>query len=69
MRHFFQPNIASRGRLMRGGMAVLLFIAGGVIACDVFWLGLLVIGIGVFTLFEAVRGWCVARACGIKTKI
>ena len=54
---------------MRGGMAVLLFIAGGVIACDVFWLGLLVIGIGVFTLFEAVRGWCVARVCGIKTKI
>ena len=53
---------------MRGGLAALLLIAGGVIACDVLWLGLMFVGIGVFTLFEAVRGWCVARACGVKTK-
>jgi hypothetical protein len=25
-------------------------------------------GIGIFVLFEAVRGWCLARACGVKTK-
>jgi len=24
---------------------------------------------GVFSLYEAVRGWCIMRACGIKTKI
>jgi len=66
---FFQPNIGSRGRRVRGGIAVLLFIVGGVIACDVLWLGLVFVGIGVFTLFEAVRGWCFARACGIKTKV
>jgi len=65
---FFQPNIDTRGRLVRGGLAALLLIAGGVIACDVLWLGLMFVGIGVFTLFEAVRGWCVARACGVKTK-
>ena len=69
VRRFFQPNINSRGRLVRGGMAALLFIAGGVIAWFVLWLGLVFIGIGSFTLFEAVRGWCVARACGIKTKL
>jgi hypothetical protein len=23
---------------------------------------------GVFCLFEALRGWCVARACGLKTR-
>ena len=69
MRHFFRPNIDSRGRLVRGGIAALLFIAGGVIAWFVLWLGLVFIGIGIFTLFEAVRGWCVARACGIKTKV
>jgi len=65
---FFQPNIDTRGRLVRGGMAMLLFIVGGLIAYDILWLGLVFVGIGVFTLFEAVRGWCVARACGVKTK-
>ena len=69
MSRFFQPNIDSRGRLVRGGIAVLLFIAGGVIAFDVLWLELVFAAIGIFTLFEAVRGWCVARACGIKTKV
>jgi hypothetical protein len=66
---FFQPNIDTRGRLVRGGIAALLFITGGVVVCDVLWLGLVFIGIGVFTLFEALRGWCIARACGIKTKV
>ena len=69
MSRFFQPNIDSRGRLVRGGIAALLFIAGGVIAGFVLWLGLVFIGIGIFTLFEAVRGWCLARACGVKTKL
>ena len=26
------------------------------------------IGGGVFCLLEALRGWCVARACGVKTR-
>lgn len=69
MSQFFKPNIDARGRLVRGGIAVLLFIAGGVLACYLWWLGLIFIGIGIFTLFEAGRGWCLARACGIKTKI
>ncbi len=54
---------------MRGGIAALLLIAGGLTACFVIWLGLVFVGIGIFTLFEAVRGWCIARACGIKTKV
>jgi hypothetical protein len=69
MSRFFKPNIGSRGRLVRGGIAALLFIAGGVLACFVLWLGLVFVGIGIFALFEAVRGWCLARACGVKTKI
>jgi hypothetical protein len=67
--NFFKPNIDSRGRLFRGGIAVLLFSAGGVLAFYIWWLGLIFIGIGIFTLIEAMRGWCLARACGIKTKI
>jgi len=66
---FFKPNIDSRGRLVRGGLAMLLFIAGGVTVFYLWWLGLIIIGIGIFVSFEAVRGWCFARACGIKTKL
>jgi hypothetical protein len=69
VRRFFQPNIDSRGRLVRGGIAALLFVAGGVLTFYLWWLGLIFIGIGVFTLFEALRGWCLARACGVKTRL
>ncbi|MEJ0089483.1 MAG: YgaP-like transmembrane domain [Limisphaerales bacterium] len=69
MSRFFQPNIDSHGRLVRGGIAAALLIAGGLTACFILWLGLAFVGIGIFTLFEAVRGWCIARACGIKTKV
>jgi hypothetical protein len=32
------------------------------------WACLALVVVGVFGLFEAARGWCVARACGIKTR-
>lgn len=54
---------------MRGGIAVLLFVAGGMTFFYIWWLGLMFAGIGIFTLFEALRGWCLARACGVKTKL
>jgi hypothetical protein len=68
MKKFFAPNIDRKGRLIRGAMA-LCFFAG---ACFEFfvsiWLGILLGVAGIFTAIEALRGWCVARACGIKTK-
>ena len=67
--NFFKPNIGSRGRLVRGGIAILFFIAGGMMVFYLWWLGLIFIGIGIFVLFEALRGWCLARACGVKMKI
>ena len=33
------------------------------------WLGAVLAVSGVFVLFEAVRGWCVLRACGLKTRL
>jgi hypothetical protein len=33
------------------------------------WAFALLAAAGVFSLFEAFRGWCVMRACGIKTKL
>ena len=68
MKQFFSPNIDKPGRLLRGITALLLLVGAGFGFRLSIWLGL---GLGVsggFVLFEALRGWCVLRACGIKTK-
>ena len=69
MKPLFSPNIGNKGRLVRGLGAVGLFI-GAWVAFDVAtWLGVLLIACGGFVLFEALRGWCALRACGIKTRL
>ena len=69
MKSFFSPNIDNKGRLVRGLGAVGLFVGAwfgfGVSA----WLGLALAASGGFVLFEALRGWCALRACGIRTKL
>jgi hypothetical protein len=65
----FSRNIDSKGRLVRGIRALLL-AAGAVFGFKVSpWLGGVLLAAAVFTAFEALRGWCVLRACGIKTKL
>jgi hypothetical protein len=67
---FFRPNIKRQGRIARGAIGTLCLIAGIVIAGDYnLWFGLIFVVAGLFAIFEALRGWCLARACGIKTKI
>jgi hypothetical protein len=69
MRSFFSPNLERNGRLVRGIGGVLLLL-GGIIALK--WsvvAAVILFGSAAFTLFEAFRGWCVMRACGIKTKL
>jgi hypothetical protein len=46
-----------------------MFIGAGFAFRDSFWLGLVLAACGGFMLFEAWRGWCGVRACGIKTKL
>ena len=68
MSRFFAKNLQTSGRIIRGISGLLLLI-GGVVACAyVLWLGILIILSAGFVLFEAVRGWCIMRACGIKTR-
>lgn len=69
MRGFFSRNLSFRGRLVRGVAGTLTLIAGIIMADFELWICLLLVGLGLFTLFEAVRGWCIMRACGIKTKV
>ena len=69
MRRFFQPNLESRGRLARG-LTALACLIGGVIGWRFSaWLGLGLLVTALFVAFEALRGWCVLRACGIKTRL
>lgn len=62
-----KPNIETKGRLMRGGSALLMAVAGVWM-----WPHSRIASIGfamaaVFLAFEAARGWCAFRACGVKT--
>jgi hypothetical protein len=69
MKRLFSPNIGKPGRLMRGGIALLLFLSAGLAFTVSFWMGLALVASGGFVLFEALRGWCALRACGIKTRL
>lgn len=53
---------------MRGATALVLFAACAVAARYSVVLTVILGVSGLFTAFEALRGWCVLRACGIKTK-
>jgi hypothetical protein len=66
---FFQPNIKRQGRIARGVIGTLGLIAGIILVDFVLWLGLIFVVAGLFAIYEALSGWCLARACGIKTKI
>jgi hypothetical protein len=64
----FAANIESKGRLLRGAGAGLLGIAALAL-----WRRFPAAAVGLavaagFLGFEAARGWCALRACGVKTK-
>ena len=69
MKRFFSPNLDSKGRVVRGVIAVGLFVGAWFAYGVSSLLGIVLTVWAVFTLFEALRGWCVVRACGIKTKL
>ena len=69
MKPLFSRNIDNRGRLVRGLGAVTLFIGAGFGFFLSVWLGVVLATAGAFVLFEALRGWCVLRACGLKTRL
>jgi hypothetical protein len=67
---FFRPNLDRHGRIARGVIGALCLIAGIIVAGDYeWWVGLCFVVPGLFAIFEAVRGWCLVRACGIRTRV
>jgi hypothetical protein len=70
MEKFFAPNIGTGGRWVRG-LGAMALAAGGVAMCfvSVCWIGVVLLISAAFVLYEALRGWCLLRACKIKTRI
>ena len=68
MNRFFRPNLDRHGRMARGVIGSLCLVAGIIIAGDYSLWGLIFVAAGLFAIFESIRGWCLVRACGIKTK-
>ena len=66
---FFDPNIGRTGRIVRAVYGVILIGAGLWLGSYSLWLCLALVAAGALGLFEAFRGWCVMRACGIKTRL
>jgi Protein of unknown function (DUF2892) len=64
-----KPNIDEKGRVARGGAAVVFLLAGGCLIPQTVWLAAIFILIGLFCAFEAWIGWCAIRACGAKTPL
>ncbi len=70
MRNFFRPNLKRTGRIARGVIGTICLTVGIFICVDSeLWFGWIFIAAGLFAIYEALSGWCIARACGIKTKI
>ena len=69
MSRFFRPNIKRTGRIARGVIGTLCLITGIILVDYKLWLGLVFVAAGLFAIYESLSGWCLARACGIKTKI
>ncbi|MSR64885.1 MAG: DUF2892 domain-containing protein [Verrucomicrobiae bacterium] len=68
--NFWKPNIDQRGRRLRFVAGLVLCLAGIGLGIEwIGWVGLIVAFGGAFLMYEGLRGWCFARACGIKTRI
>jgi len=69
MKPFFSPNLERKGRIVRALSGAVLLVAGVVLWPSSLWAGIALLASGAFVLFEAFRGWCLLRACGIKTRL
>ncbi|MHA3769911.1 YgaP family membrane protein [Verrucomicrobiota bacterium sgz303538] len=67
--NFWSRNIDTRGRSIRIGSSLFLFIATLISALNGWnWLAVILGISAAFVLYEGLRGWCLLRACGVKTR-
>jgi hypothetical protein len=65
---FFVRNIDRTGRVLRALWGVAMLILAIIAFRYAWWAAAIFGALALFAFYEAARGWCVARACGIKTK-
>jgi len=68
----FEPNIDAKGRIARAAVAFVVFdvaLAGFLLLDWPLWICIPLFLFSFFVGYEALRGWCFARACGIKTPL
>lgn len=68
MAKFFAQNIDRRGRIVRAAWGLALIIASFLTWSHSEGVSFALLAFGAFGLYEAARGWCLMRACGIRTK-
>lgn len=64
-----EKNINVTGRVVRLILGVILLGAVWVIHSRTGYISFGITLAGLFCVFQAVVGWCVVRACGVKTKV
>jgi uncharacterized membrane protein len=69
MKKFFASNISRTGRILRCIIGLALIVIGFLISAEGRWICACMVVSGAFVLYEAARGWCLLRACGVKTKL
>jgi len=69
MKPFFPPNLERKGRIVRAAGGLTLLAGGVFVWSSALWVAIVLLASAGFMLFEAFRGWCLLRACGIKTKL
>ena len=65
---FLRPNLDRKGRIIRALGALALAVAAFFTWPHSRPGGIALAASSAFVAFEAARGWCALRACGVKTK-
>ena len=67
---FWTPNIGKSGRIARISGGIIFLLAAALLLREDLKIPAIVCALaGAFMLFEGFRGWCVLRACKIKTPL
>jgi ribosomal protein S18 acetylase RimI-like enzyme len=69
VRKFLASNIDRRGRVVRAVYGVLMLGVGLILWRFTRAAAIAAFAAAAFAFFEAARGWCVMRACGVKTLV
>ena len=64
----FSPNINSTGRIVRFLWGVLMLVLAWFTWSHSVFGSVMLAALGLLGFWQAWKGWCVARACGLKTK-